>query len=96
MSSLAHETANPYGCKWRFCTETFPSSAELRAHVVRHVDEAQPVRGHAAGAAGPAGTQAGEGQDEPHRPEPHGEQSFPLLKEGAVIQPPPAEHAHHH
>ncbi|KAK4335948.1 putative ribonuclease E [Rhodotorula toruloides] len=44
MSSQAAETLNPYACRWRYCTEAFSSSAELRDHVMRHVDESEPQR----------------------------------------------------
>ncbi|BGP64999.1 hypothetical protein NBRC10512v2_006373 [Rhodotorula toruloides] len=80
MSSQAADTLNPYTCRWRYCTEAFSSSAELRDHVMRHVDESEPQRPQ------PVPTQGGEVSEE-DRPAPHGEQSFPQLREGAVLEP---------
>ncbi|GAA6007308.1 hypothetical protein JCM10207_001581 [Rhodosporidiobolus poonsookiae] len=87
MSSFA-ETANPYPCRWRFCSETFPSTDALRTHVSSHVEDAEPhpkaerdaerelERRHDAGAAVAGG--------EPERPE----MSFPEInKKTGEVEP---------
>ncbi|BGP42436.1 hypothetical protein JCM10450v2_006532 [Rhodotorula kratochvilovae] len=80
-----------HACRWRFCTAVLPSAEALKAHVVAHVDEAHPSSsGASGGGGGGGGGRPGPEalQDGGERPEPHGEKSFPVLKEGAVLHPP--------
>ncbi|GAA5827899.1 hypothetical protein JCM3770_006888 [Rhodotorula araucariae] len=78
----------PHACRWRFCTAVLPSADALRAHVVAHVDEAHPAGPGPSPGAGARGAATDGVERERERPEPHGEKSFPVLKEGAVLQPP--------
>ncbi|GAA5917776.1 hypothetical protein JCM6882_003587 [Rhodosporidiobolus microsporus] len=89
-----------HSCRWRFCTESFPSSNELQAHVSQHVAEAAPhpkqerdlerefERQHDLGLAGAAPEGA-------ERPAPHAEMSFPdINKKTGEIEPPLHPHQH--
>ncbi|GAA5860155.1 hypothetical protein JCM8547_009205 [Rhodosporidiobolus lusitaniae] len=89
------ETANPNQCRWRFCTEAFPTQDELETHLAQHVQEApahHPKEERDADKSfrlqhDPTGLAGATADGE--RPAPHAEQSFPNIdrKTGEVEAP---------
>ncbi|GAA6036503.1 hypothetical protein JCM8097_003537 [Rhodosporidiobolus ruineniae] len=96
MSDFPADTQNPHACRWKFCSDTFPSAGELQSHVAAHVEQAQPhpkaerdeerelERHYDASLAG--ATVGG------HRPAIHEEASFPEFDRKTGVVSPPQHH----